>query len=119
MPMRGPPDTFRLNGPTRALFASTHPEVQMSVIRVKAPDSISASELTWHLSEHSTVAEISGSYWVLIDASHGSMAVFVAIRGWLGLQGLESIDAYVGDVRHTIHAPIVEPEEWGDAEDGA
>jgi hypothetical protein len=76
----------------------------MLEIRVKAPNSILASELTWHLSEHAEIAEVDGIHWVVIDASHGVLPVFSSIREWLELRNLESVEVHVDGVRHTIHS---------------
>ena len=76
----------------------------MPEIRVEAPNAIAASDLTWHLTEHAEVTEIDGRHWVLIDASHGVLAVFSAIREWLVSQRLESVEVHVDGVRHTIFA---------------
>jgi hypothetical protein len=74
----------------------------MLEIRVEAPNAVSASALTWHLNEHAEVSEIDGSHWVIIEASHGTLSVFSAIREWLVSEALESVEVRVDGIGQTI-----------------
>ncbi len=78
-------------------------------VRVELTDGFLASDLTWHVVDHSTVSDCGDGTWAVeIDVRGNVSHVLSQIRDWAVLRGLESIVVEVDERRFSLVVRTVE-----------
>ena len=75
----------------------------MTEIRVDVPNPLTASDLTWHLTDHAVVVEgEDGGCSVRVLAGAGVNRVLSQIRNWVVLHRVDEVVVHVGEERYTL-----------------